>query len=113
MCYSPYVLGRNPKVWNKYNVDQFYPERWLERTNLPSEYAYPHFNAGKRICLGKGLAMLEIKLGLAMILNEFDVPIPKWDGHEANKDVPYQMTLTHPTKYGLHVGLKLREKKDE
>ena len=26
--------------------------------------------AGKRVCLGKGLAMLEIKLGLAMLLGK-------------------------------------------
>ena len=63
------------------------------------------------VCLGKGLAMLEIKLGLAMILDVFETPVPKWEGHERNATVPYQMTLTHPTKHGMHVGLKLRTKK--
>ena len=32
------------------------------------------------MCLGKGLAMLEIKLGLAMILDVFETPVPKWEG---------------------------------
>jgi cytochrome P450 len=63
------------------------------------------------VCLGKGLAMLEIKLGLAMILDVFETPVPKWEGHERNATVPYQMTVTHPTKHGMHVGLKLRTKK--
>jgi hypothetical protein len=55
--------------------------------------------------------MLEIKLGLAMILDVFETPVPKWEGHERNATVPYQMTVTHPTKHGMHVGLKLRTKK--
>ena len=48
-----------------------------------------------------------------MLLNEFEVPKPRWKGADQNI-VPaymYQMTLTHPTLNGLHVGLKLRTKK--
>ena len=52
LIYSPYVLGRNPEVWTKYPTDEFRPERWVERTTLPNDYAYPHFNAGKRGKLG-------------------------------------------------------------
>ena len=49
VCYSPYVLGRNPQVWDSsvYKIDDFHPERWIERSKLPNEYAYPHFNAGR------------------------------------------------------------------
>ena len=39
----------------------------------------PHF-CSCAVCLGKGLAMLEIKLGLAMILDVFETPVPKWEG---------------------------------
>ena len=39
----------------------------------------PHFRSFA-VCLGKGLAMLEIKLGLAMILDVFETPVPKWEG---------------------------------
>jgi len=54
--------------------------------------------------------MLEIKLGMAMLLNEFEVPIPKWKGAD-NGNVPkYQMTLTHPVNGGLKVEMKLRKK---
>ena len=45
--------------------------------------------------------MLEIKLGLAMLLNEFEVPKPRWKGADQNIMPAYQMTLTHPTKDGL------------
>ena len=76
---SRYVLGRNPEIWGKrYPVDDFEPKRWMEREKIPSNYAYPQFNAGPRLCLGKGLAMLEIKLGLCLMLDEFEVPIGKW-----------------------------------
>ena len=40
-----------------------------------------------------------------MLLNEFEVPKPRWKGADQNI-VPaymYQMTLTHPTKDGLMV----------
>ena len=79
LSFSRYVLGRNPEIWGKrYPVDDFEPKRWMEREKYPSNYAYPQFNAGPRLCLGKGLAMLEIKLGLCLMLDEFEVPIGKW-----------------------------------
>ena len=112
VCYSPYVLGRNPKVWSnlKYPIDAFHPNRWMEKETKPNTYAYPQFNAGPRLCLGKGLAMLEIKLGMAMLLNEFEVPIPKWKGADNGIVPKYQMTLTHPVNGGLKVEMKLRKK---
>lgn len=49
---------------------QFDPERF--RTNpLPSQYHYPVFNAGPRICLGRGLALLEAKLVIAAVLHKY------------------------------------------
>ena len=54
--------------------------------------------------------MLEIKLGLAMLLNEFEVPKPRWKGADQNIMPAYQMTLTHPTKDGLMVALQRRKK---
>ena len=115
-CYSPYVLGRSPKVWPTYDPDEFKPQRWLDRSaeKRPSNFAYPQFNAGPRLCLGKGLALLEIKLGLAQLLHGFKVPKGKWgDNKDGKEDVEYQMTLTHPVKGGLPVELEERTEEEQ
>ena len=61
VCYAPYVLGRS-EVWPNYDPDRFMLQRWLDlkADTRPSNFAYPQFNAGPRLCLGKNLALLEI-----------------------------------------------------
>jgi cytochrome P450 len=44
----------------------FRPERW--RSIAPSPYAYFPFAAGPRMCLGVGLAMMTLKITLALLL---------------------------------------------
>jgi cytochrome P450 len=58
-------------------ADRFMPQRWLSEQ---SELAPPHakrvsmpFGGGPRICPGRFLALLEIKLAAAMILRHFDI----------------------------------------
>lgn len=57
--------------------DRFMPQRWLSEQ---SDLAPPHakrvsmpFGGGSRICPGRFLALLEIKLAAAMILRHFDI----------------------------------------
>lgn len=40
-----------------------------------SDFKYPVFNAGPRVCLGRPLALLEIQLALAMVLSQFDLSL--------------------------------------
>ena len=53
----------------------FYPERWMKESKCPvhSVEAYVPFGSGPRFCPGKRLAMLEMKLLLAMLFKNFDV----------------------------------------
>jgi cytochrome P450 len=48
---------------------RFWPERWF--TIRPTPYEYFPFSAGPRMCLGAALAMLELKIVLAIILQRY------------------------------------------
>jgi cytochrome P450 len=64
--------------------DEFIPERFLQAPNnfqeLPKD-AWRPFEKGPRACLGQELAMLEIKIVLALTLRDFDVEsgYEEWD----------------------------------
>lgn len=57
------------------NGKEFYPERWMKESRCPmhSMDAYIPFGGGPRFCPGKNLALLEMKLVLAMLIKNFDV----------------------------------------
>ncbi|MGD1874781.1 MAG: cytochrome P450 [Mastigocoleus sp.] len=50
---------------------QFLPERFLERKY--STYEFIPFGGGHRICIGKALAMLEMKIAIASILSRYEL----------------------------------------
>jgi cytochrome P450/nitrite reductase/ring-hydroxylating ferredoxin subunit len=53
----------------------FNPERWLadKSENQVNQRAFTPFGSGPRLCPGRNLALLEIKLVLVMILNNFEI----------------------------------------
>ena len=67
VLYSPFAMGRNESIWGD-DAEEFKPERHLAEDKCkfmdPSQYKFTSFNAGQRLCLGKDLALLEIKLAL-------------------------------------------------
>ncbi|EEY62024.1 cytochrome P450, putative [Phytophthora infestans T30-4] len=72
-----YALGRMPHVWGP-DAAEFKPERWIEAGKLISVSAYQFvaFNAGPRLCLGKNLAMLEMKLIVADVTYAISFTLP-------------------------------------
>jgi cytochrome P450 len=75
---STHVFGADAEHWN--------PGRWLserERDTKTMEHALLAFGAGKRSCLGKNIAMLELhKLVAALFLKfqiELDDPKKEWE----------------------------------
>lgn len=96
VLFSPFAMGRDARLWDKPEV--FDPSRWLSETGSFSDvstFAFPVFNAGPRICLGKMLAYLEVKLLTTKLLDVFDFEQPVM--HNGS----YLSTITLPIKNGL------------
>ena len=71
----PYTLHRNPEFWpdpERFDPDRFRPDRIKSR----HFYAYLPFGAGARTCIGGGLAMRQVQLILAQIVQRFKIRVP-------------------------------------
>ena len=107
MMWSNYVSGRDPTLWE--DPLRFSPERWLDRdgkgdggslykpATAVSDYKYPVFNAGPRVCLGRPLAYLEVQLALAALWPRFE-----FAAHQPLTE-DYVQSLVSPMKRGLWV----------
>lgn len=110
ISYHPYAMGRSEKLWGA-DWAEFRPRRWLEREEKAGKwrfvgrdsYAYPVFQAGPRICLGKDMAFLQMKRVAAGILRRFRV-VP---AEESLKPV-YASDFTSKMKGGFMVRIKAR-----
>ena len=89
------------------NPVAFQPERWLAEGNAGGTGAASSakrvsmpFGAGPRVCPGRYLALLEIKMAMAMLLTHFDIEaVTTPDGGEAVEHLAFTM---------MPVGLKMR-----
>jgi cytochrome P450 len=65
------------------DAQSFDPARWLSGTSAssPKRVAMP-FGAGPRLCPGRYLALLEMKMVMAMLLAEFDIEAVTGDARE-------------------------------
>jgi cytochrome P450 len=75
MLFIMYVRGinNNPLYWKdpeKFNPDRFYDINELEHKN-----SFLMFGGGSRICLGRKIAMVELKTLLALLYRKFDVEL--------------------------------------
>ncbi|KAK7381432.1 hypothetical protein VNO78_34117 [Psophocarpus tetragonolobus] len=73
ILFSLYAMGRCEEIWGK-DYLEFKPERWIsERGEIiyAPAYKFIAFNAGPRICLGKDLAFLQMKMVAAAILRKY------------------------------------------
>jgi cytochrome P450 len=77
-------VPRHDAVKNQYfsSANAFNPSRWLNSEHGPESakrVAIP-FGAGPRICPGRYLALVEMKLAMAMLLSEFEIVAVEVDG---------------------------------
>ncbi|XP_025787945.1 1,25-dihydroxyvitamin D(3) 24-hydroxylase, mitochondrial [Puma concolor] len=80
------VLGSNEE--NFKDSSQFRPERWLQEKKKINPFAHLPFGVGKRMCIGRRLAELQLHLALCWIVRKYDIV--------ATDDKPVEM---------LHLGI--------
>ncbi|KAL5497722.1 hypothetical protein ACEPAH_2653 [Sanghuangporus vaninii] len=82
----PYVLHRDPRYFSPF-PDSFIPERWIDDSNkfTTNTSAFIPFSTGPANCVGKNLALLEMRMVVAAIVQKFDIKFTadydprKWD----------------------------------
>ncbi|KAK5810408.1 hypothetical protein PVK06_025720 [Gossypium arboreum] len=105
VTYHPYAMGRMERVWGS-DCLEFKPERWLKNGIYVPEnpYKYPVFQAGLRVCLGKEMALVEMKCVVLAIIKRFNIQVA--DPNQAPKFAP---GLTATVRGGLPVLVQRRE----
>ncbi|WVZ88339.1 hypothetical protein U9M48_034873 [Paspalum notatum var. saurae] len=110
VMYHPYAMGRMPRIWGA-DHDAFRPERWLTGPGgsfVPeSLYRYPVFQAGLRVCLGKELAVTEMKAVAVAVVRAFDVEVVGDTGAAAGAP-KFVSGLTASISGGLPVRIRRR-----
>jgi cytochrome P450 len=71
VIFSQIITHHLPELFP--DAEHFRPERW--RTIAPSPYAYFPFAAGPRMCLGAGLALMTLKITLAVLLQRHHLSV--------------------------------------
>ena len=70
---------------------EFRPERWLADVNPAKNLSVP-FGSGPRICPGRYLALLEIKMAMALLLSAFDIEeVRAQDGGAVRETMAFTM----------------------
>ncbi|XP_007113403.1 1,25-dihydroxyvitamin D(3) 24-hydroxylase, mitochondrial isoform X1 [Physeter macrocephalus] len=68
---NTHVLGSNEE--NFEDSSQFRPERWLQDKKKINPFAHLPFGIGKRMCIGRRLAELQLHLALCWIVRKYDI----------------------------------------
>ncbi|XP_061355060.1 cytochrome P450 94C1-like [Gastrolobium bilobum] len=99
VTYHPYAMGRMEQIWGP-DCLEFKPERWLQNGAFVPEnpFKYPVFQAGARVCLGKDLALVEMKSVVAALVQRFDIRVVG-----ANQEPRFSPGLTATFRGGLPV----------
>ncbi|XP_010511352.1 PREDICTED: alkane hydroxylase MAH1 [Camelina sativa] len=93
-----YALGRMRSVWGE-DASDFKPERWISDNGVlrqePS-YKFMVFNAGPRFCLGKHLALLQMKIVALEIIQNYDFKVI--EGHKIEPVPSIVLRMEHGLK---------------
>uniref|UniRef100_M8AP57 Cytochrome P450 86A1 n=1 Tax=Aegilops tauschii TaxID=37682 RepID=M8AP57_AEGTA len=103
---SLHSMGRMEGIWGK-DCLNYNPNRWLSEDGNELRYVPSHkflaFSSGPRMCLGKDIAVMQMKTVIASTLWNFDVEVMKGQCIEPKSSCILEM------KNGLIVKLKKRE----
>ncbi|KYC38049.1 hypothetical protein WA1_37475 [Scytonema hofmannii PCC 7110] len=95
----PYLTHRLPEFWDRPEV--FDPERFAPEHRQRHSYNYFPFGGGPRYCVGKHLALLEIQLIVAMIVQKYRLRCVSGHLVEAFPGITLRL------RYGLQMTLEL------
>lgn len=96
--YCIYTMGRKEDIWGE-DAMQFKPERFMSEQE-PSTFKYPVFNAGPRMCIGKPLALMNMKLAMSILLTS-NFKFEDKAGHTGE----YSWALVESMKGGFEVNV--------
>ncbi|KAJ8435013.1 hypothetical protein Cgig2_013501 [Carnegiea gigantea] len=109
VTYHSYAMARMEGIWGK-DCLEFRPERWLNADGMfchESAFKYPIFQGGYRVCLGKELAVVEMKCVILSILREFHVDLANPNSYDRGPLFSPGLTATY--KDGLPTLLHRRK----
>lgn len=88
-----YVISRSEDVYK--NATAFYPERWYEATEMiKNKTAFAPFSQGAYGCIGKPLALLEIRTLITKLIMAYDLGFaPGEDGSKLQNETRDHFTL--------------------
>ena len=88
-----WCVSRHEAMNDRYfpNAQAFEPARWLDDSHA-KKVSTP-FGSGPRVCPGRYLAMVEMKVAMVMLLNQFDIDrVDTPEGGEAQELMSFTMT---------------------
>ncbi|KAL5204169.1 hypothetical protein ABZP36_009040 [Zizania latifolia] len=109
VMYHPYAMGRMPHIWGA-DYNAFRPERWLTGPGTSfvpaSLYKFPVYQAGLRVCLGKELAITEMKVVSVAVVTAFHVEVVGENGRSGAGAPRFVQGLTASISGGLPVRVR-------
>ncbi|CAA7032568.1 unnamed protein product [Microthlaspi erraticum] len=99
IVFCVYSLGRMKSIWGE-DASEFKPERWISESgkliHVPS-FKFLSFNAGPRTCLGKDVALTQMKIVAVKLIQNYEIKVV--EGHKVE---PVPSVILH-MKHGLKV----------